>query len=48
VIVRYSVADRRWAVRHVLEHAPHAEIVSPPDLRDVVRDALGPLSTVDE
>jgi predicted DNA-binding transcriptional regulator YafY len=39
VQVRYSVADPRWAVRHVLEHAPEAEVVSPARIREMVRAA---------
>jgi proteasome accessory factor C len=39
-LVRYSVADRRWVVRHVLEHAPEAEVVAPDDLRDLIRRSV--------
>ena len=46
-LVRYSVADPRWVVRHVLEHAPHAEVVSPPGVRAMVRATALALSAAD-
>jgi predicted DNA-binding transcriptional regulator YafY len=34
------LADREWAIRHVLQYGPDAEIVSPADLRDEVVERL--------
>lgn len=41
VVLRHRVADPRWPVRHVLELAPHAELLSPPDLREAVAATAG-------
>jgi predicted DNA-binding transcriptional regulator YafY len=40
VLVRYSVADTRWLVRHALEHGPDAEVVAPPEIRSEVTRAI--------
>jgi proteasome accessory factor BC len=40
VLVRYRVADPAWIVSHVLAHGPDAELVSPPDLRARLLEAL--------
>lgn len=34
------LADREWAIRHVLQYGPDAQIVSPADLREEVRERL--------
>jgi proteasome accessory factor C len=34
--LEHPVADESWAVRHVLQYGPDAEILSPRDLRDLV------------
>ena len=34
------LADREWAIRHVLQYGPDAQIVSPAELRDELRDRL--------
>lgn len=34
------LADREWAIRHVLQYGPDAEIVEPKDLMDEVADRL--------
>lgn len=39
VVVRYPVADPRWIVRHVLQYGGEAELVSPPELREMVYKA---------
>lgn len=41
VLVRYRVADPGWLVRHVLQHAPDAEVVEPEWFRAQVREAAG-------
>ena len=38
--VNLPVADPRWLVRHVLEHAPDAEVVEPPELRILVAQSV--------
>jgi proteasome accessory factor C len=40
VLVRYSVADTRWLVRHALEHGRDAEVVDPPAVRREVAGAI--------
>ena len=32
----YPLADVRWAVRHVLQYGPDAEVLSPPDVREEI------------
>jgi proteasome accessory factor C len=41
VRVRYRVADPLWIVRHVLQYGADAELLDPPELRTLVRQALG-------
>ena len=36
VEVELSIADPQWLVRHVLEHAPDADVVEPRELRELV------------
>jgi proteasome accessory factor C len=40
VTVRYRVADPQWVVRHVLQHAPDAEVLGPPEVRELVVTGL--------
>jgi proteasome accessory factor C len=40
VDVRHPVADPGWLVRHVLYHGPDAEVVQPPEMRDLVRQRI--------
>jgi predicted DNA-binding transcriptional regulator YafY len=40
VQVRHRVADPRWVVRHVLQYGADAEVIAPPELRALVRDAV--------
>lgn len=40
VTVRHRVADLDWAVRHVLQYGPDAEILDPPEARDAVLAVL--------
>jgi predicted DNA-binding transcriptional regulator YafY len=30
------VADVRWALRHVLQYGPEAEVLEPPELREEI------------
>lgn len=39
--LEHPVADESWAVRHVLQYGPDAEVVEPAALREKVREALG-------
>ena len=36
VTVRHTVADPRWIVAHVLQYGPDAEVLNPPEVRDMV------------
>jgi predicted DNA-binding transcriptional regulator YafY len=38
--LEHPVADESWAVRHVLQYGPDAELLEPAELRQKVRDAL--------
>ena len=38
--LQHPVADDTWAVRHVLQYGPQAELLSPPDLRAMVAQRL--------
>jgi len=42
--MEHPVADEAWAVRHVLQYGPDAELLTPPDLREVVRVRLSAMS----
>lgn len=42
--VEYPMADTDWAIRHVLQYGPEAEVVSPPALRHAVVDRLQVMS----
>jgi proteasome accessory factor C len=39
--LEHQVADDSWAVRHVLQYGPDAELLEPAELRQKVRNALG-------
>ena len=39
--VEHPVADDAWAVRHVLQYGPEAEMLEPADLRAVLVERLG-------
>lgn len=39
--LEHPVADDGWAVRHVLQYGPEAELLEPADLRDRLRERLG-------
>jgi predicted DNA-binding transcriptional regulator YafY len=38
--LEHQVADESWAVRHVLQYGPDAELLEPAELREKVREAL--------
>jgi predicted DNA-binding transcriptional regulator YafY len=38
--LEHPVADESWAVRHVLQYGPDAELLEPAGLREKVREAL--------
>ena len=37
VSVRFTTADPRWVVRHVLLYGPEAEVVEPPAVREAIK-----------
>lgn len=41
--MEHPLADRAWAVRHVLQYGAEAEILAPADVRDMVRKTLAAL-----
>jgi predicted DNA-binding transcriptional regulator YafY len=43
--LEHPVADDSWAVRHVLQYGPDAELLAPVDLREVVRERLAEMSS---
>ncbi len=38
--LEHPVADDSWAVRHVLQYGPDAELLEPAELREKVREGL--------
>ena len=46
--VRHPVADPGWLVRHVLYHGPDAEVVEPPEMRDLIRQRIEQILTSQE
>ena len=40
VIVDHPLLDDDWAVRHVLQYGPDAEVLEPPRVREMVRERL--------
>jgi predicted DNA-binding transcriptional regulator YafY len=38
--LEHPVADESWAVRHVLQYGPDAEVVTPPSIRELLRERL--------
>jgi proteasome accessory factor C len=42
--VEYPLADRAWAVRHVLQYGPDAEVLEPADVREEIRRRLAEMS----
>jgi proteasome accessory factor C len=43
ITLEHRVADRRWALRHVLQYGDEAEIIAPESLRQEMRRTLGAL-----
>lgn len=41
--LEHPVADESWAIRHVLQYGPEAELLSPPDLRALIARRLDEL-----
>jgi predicted DNA-binding transcriptional regulator YafY len=39
VMVRHRVADPHWLARHVLRFGPDAEVIDPPEIRQMLREA---------
>jgi len=40
VVLEHPLADPEWGIRHVLQYGVEAEIVSPPEMRERMRDRL--------
>jgi predicted DNA-binding transcriptional regulator YafY len=38
--LEHPVYDRQWAIRHVLQYGPEAEVLGPPDIRELVTERL--------
>lgn len=38
--LEHPVADDAWAVRHVLQYGPEAEVLGPPEMREIVANRL--------
>ena len=38
--MEHPVADESWAIRHVLQYGPDAELLDPPELRELVAEKL--------
>ena len=39
-MLQHPIADGEWAIRHVLQYGPDAEVVAPEELRAAVRARL--------
>jgi proteasome accessory factor C len=46
VTVEHPLADVEWAVRHVLQYGPEAEVLSPDEVRTAVRQKLEGMAAV--
>jgi len=46
VMVEYPLGDADWAVRHVLQYGPEAEVIGPVQVRDAIRERLTDLLTM--
>ena len=42
--LEHPLADPAWAVRHVLQYGPDAEILAPESLRQAVRERLAAMA----
>ncbi len=45
VVIRHRVADLRWLVRHVLQYGAEAEVLEPPEVRELVVAAAKKLAS---
>jgi proteasome accessory factor C len=45
VTIEHPLADPEWAVRHVLQYGPEAEVLSPPSVREAIVRQLEAIST---
>jgi proteasome accessory factor C len=41
-VIEHPLRDEQWAIRHVLQYGPDAEVLSPPRLRESIARALTP------
>ena len=40
ITIEHPLRDEGWAVRHVLQYGPEAEVISPPSVREAVKQTL--------
>ena len=45
LVMDHPLGDPEWAVRHVLQYGPEAEVLEPPEVRDRLRDVLRGLAS---
>jgi predicted DNA-binding transcriptional regulator YafY len=45
ITIEHPMADEHWAVRHVLQYGPEAEVLEPESLRDAVHERLVAMAT---
>jgi predicted DNA-binding transcriptional regulator YafY len=48
ILVKHVVADPGWLVRHVLYHGADAEVIEPPEIRDMMRQRIEQIRTSQE
>ena len=46
LVVEHPLTDDHWAVRHVLQYGPDAEVLSPPRIRAMLRERLAAMGGV--
>jgi predicted DNA-binding transcriptional regulator YafY len=41
-VIEHPLRDEKWAVRHLLQYGPEAEVLGPDRIREALREALIP------
>ncbi len=44
-VMEHPLADEHWAIRHVLQYGPDAEVLEPVELREAVAERLQAMAT---